>query len=87
MDESESRYSDAVLQAVAAGNKIEAIKRLREETGLGLKEAKDEIDRLARTHQPTAPPPMAEQGGAGSVLKIAVVIIIVLAIYQFLFAD
>ena len=31
---------------VQQGNKIEAIKRYRERTGVGLKEAKDAIDRL-----------------------------------------
>ena len=31
-----------------AGRKIEAIKSLRERTGLGLKEAKDAVDRLER---------------------------------------
>jgi len=40
-----------VLQALRAGSKIEAIKRLREATGLGLKEAKDVVEghRGART--------------------------------------
>jgi large subunit ribosomal protein L7/L12 len=31
---------------VRAGRKIEAIKLLREQTGLGLKEAKDQVDEL-----------------------------------------
>ncbi|HEU5097444.1 MAG TPA: ribosomal protein L7/L12 [Roseiflexaceae bacterium] len=35
------------MHALAAqGNKIEAIKRYRELTGVGLKEAKDYVDRL-----------------------------------------
>jgi hypothetical protein len=33
-----------VMEALQQGNKIEAIKRLREQTGLGLKEAKDVVD-------------------------------------------
>jgi hypothetical protein len=33
-----------VLEALRRGNKIEAIKRLREQTGLGLKEAKDAVE-------------------------------------------
>ena len=33
-----------VLDALQAGNKIEAIRLLREATGLGLKEAKDWVD-------------------------------------------
>jgi ribosomal protein L7/L12 len=35
---------DSVLAALQRGNSIEAIKLLRESTGLGLKEAKDRID-------------------------------------------
>ena len=38
--------NDQVQHLVAQGNKIEAIKLIRERTGLGLKEAKDLVDRL-----------------------------------------
>jgi len=38
--------SEEVQQLVARGEKIEAIKRIREQTGLGLKEAKELVDRL-----------------------------------------
>jgi ribosomal protein L7/L12 len=34
------------LLALVGGNKIEAIKLVREHTGLGLKEAKDLVERL-----------------------------------------
>jgi ribosomal protein L7/L12 len=40
-----------VLAELARGNKIEAIKLLREQTGLGLKEAKDAVD-AAEVGQP-----------------------------------
>jgi hypothetical protein len=33
-----------VLEALRQGNKIEAIKRMREQAGLGLKEAKDAVE-------------------------------------------
>jgi large subunit ribosomal protein L7/L12 len=39
-------FSPAVLALVQQGNKIGAIKQYREETGLGLREAKDAIDSL-----------------------------------------
>jgi ribosomal protein L7/L12 len=39
-------FSPAVLALVQRGNKIGAIKQYREETGLGLREAKDAIDSL-----------------------------------------
>jgi len=35
-----------IVDLVRAGNKIEAIKRYRELTGVGLKEAKDAIDEM-----------------------------------------
>ena len=37
---------DEVRRLLAAGNKIQAIKRVRELTGIGLKEAKDYVDSL-----------------------------------------
>ncbi len=36
----------AINDAMARGNKIEAIKIVREATGLGLKESKEAVDRL-----------------------------------------
>lgn len=38
--------SQEVWRLAASGQKIQAIKRLREETGMGLKAAKDVVDRL-----------------------------------------
>jgi ribosomal protein L7/L12 len=35
-----------VLDLIASGNKIQAVKRYRELTGAGLKEAKDAVDRI-----------------------------------------
>ena len=48
MDSAPNAYPSAVKNAVDAGHKIEAIKLYREENSVGLKEAKDAIDRLAR---------------------------------------
>ena len=42
------RFDPRVQQAVQDGNLIEAIKTYRELTGVGLSEAKDAIDSLAR---------------------------------------
>ncbi|WP_395094637.1 ribosomal protein L7/L12 [Armatimonas sp.] len=56
----------SVLQALEAGNTLEAIKRLHRETSLGLKESKDAIDAYthgtgsvptARSTPLSAPPP------------------------------
>jgi len=40
--------ADSIEALVAAGRKIEAIKQLREESGMGLREAKEAIDAIAR---------------------------------------
>ena len=81
-------FSDEVIAAVDNGNKIEAIKRLREETGLGLKEAKHAIDALARDRrgvtQTTAG--MPEEGGAGGAVRLVVLIVAVLVVYFYFFA-
>ncbi len=39
---------EKVKQLIRAGKKIDAVKLVRERTGLGLEEAKSEVDRLAR---------------------------------------
>lgn len=43
----QSGVSDMVRQLALQGNKIAAIKLLRDESGLGLREAKDIVDGLA----------------------------------------
>jgi hypothetical protein len=41
-----SQQNDAIIQQLQIGRKIEAIKLMREQRGLGLKEAKEEVDKL-----------------------------------------
>ncbi|QJR15902.1 ribosomal protein L7/L12 [Usitatibacter palustris] len=50
----------AVAEALKAGNKIEAIKRLRVVTGLGLKEAKDWIEAHENPGAATSSPQSGE---------------------------
>ena len=75
-----------VCAAMDAGNKIEAIKRLRAATGLGLKEAKDRIDSAGSeipsgvwkaAHRPSAVqvPPGSPKAMAVVALLIAIVVI------------
>ena len=81
--------SDDVIAAVDAGRKIEAIKILREETGLGLAEAKGVVDQLAREREGAAGAahaPMQEVGGAGSMIKMVVLIAVILVVYFYFFA-
>jgi len=88
VNDSQRSYSDEVLAAVDSGQKIEAIKRLREEAGLGLREAKHEIDALARERRgdPAVTANMPEEGGAGGVVKLVLLIAAVLAVYFYFFA-
>jgi hypothetical protein len=81
-------FSDEVIAAVDSGHKIEAIKILREETGLGLKEAKEVIDVLARArkNESGADMGMTEEGGAGGMIKMVVIIAVILGVYFYFFA-
>ena len=86
MEEKDRHYPAAVLEAVDAGRKIDAIKLLREESGLGLKEAKQEIDQLAIIRRPQSRA-MPEQGGAGAIVTILLVGAGLFAVYWFVFAN
>jgi hypothetical protein len=44
-----------VESLIAAGRKIEAIKLLREETGIGLREAKEAVEEISRDRSPARP--------------------------------
>ena len=79
----EEKLSEPVMQAVRSGRTIQAIKQLRMETGLGLKEAKEIIDRetdayrLANPHAPMVPESTRWP-------KVIVVVLIALALYWYL---
>ena len=89
MIESQYDIPDAVFEAAASGQKIKAIKILRIETGLGLKEAKDIVDALDLPATPTAAqvPAMTEEGGAGGFYKLIAVIIALLILYSVFFVE
>lgn len=72
-DELTPEQRQAFAHALYAGRKIEAIKQLRELSGLGLKESKDIIDRLEtdlRAQHPDKFAP-ARKDGAGCILVLA----------------
>lgn len=77
---------DTVLQALAQGHKIEAIRLLREHAGIGLKEAKDRVDALDVSRQRPAdglaPGEMSRKTGA--LTWVAVAAIAALGIYAYL---
>lgn len=70
-----------VHAALVGGNKIEAIRLLREHTDLGLKEAKDAVEAsdAHRTAQPAGAPGEIPRSGNGSwwMLAVAVVVVVV----------
>jgi len=89
VDEQQFTFSEEVLAAVDAGRKIEAIKILREKTGIGLADAKHAIDALSRERRndPVIAAGMTEEGGAGGMIKMIVIIAIVLGVYFYFFAS
>ncbi|MBM4784177.1 MAG: hypothetical protein GQE15_41435 [Archangiaceae bacterium] len=50
--------ASSVQALLREGRKIEAIKLYREQTGLGLKEAKDAVEAMEQGAQALAPPPL-----------------------------
>lgn len=76
-----SGLSAEALAALHEGRKIDAIKILREERGLGLKEAKDEVDTYLRDHPELAS--MQKSGSAvGCFAWIGLIAIVGYLLYQ-----
>lgn len=74
-----------VIAAIKQGRKIEAIKILRESSGIGLANAKVLVDRAWRIHGPPKPiPSFADQpNGLSSLGKSLAVILLLAAVYYF----
>ena len=90
MNESQYDIPDAVFEAAASGQKIKAIKILRLETGLGLKEAKEIIDALdlpAKKAGDANLPAMQEEGGASGFYQLIAIIVALLILYSVFFAQ
>ncbi len=58
-----SSLPEAAITTLAAGNKVEAIKIVREATGLGLKEAKDAVAQFVPGDRPFRAPARPAAGG------------------------
>lgn len=65
-----NRYEE-IADLIRQGRKLEAIKLLRETTGIGLKEAHDEIDRLTAALGSEEPPPPAHRSSTGLSNEVA----------------
>ena len=66
-----------VVDALQRGQKIEAIKLMREQTGLGLKEAKDAVDRYQQMYHPPDGLSPGQVGDTGSGIWWVVVLVLV----------
>ena len=79
-----SGMSIAAISALHRGNKIEAIKIVREERNIGLKEAKDAVEDYVRTHpaiQASMDAAQAEAKRSVSLWLAALVVLALLAYY------
>jgi hypothetical protein len=74
-----------VIRAIKDGRKIEAIKMLREATGLGLANAKVLVDRASRVHGPKKPMPYAvkESSGNGKLIVSLIAVAILAGAYYY----
>ena len=74
-----------VLQAIAEGRKVVAIKLLREATGLGLANAKVLVDRAASRHADNNPRlrGMSEEGNTGRLLGVLALLAAVFFLYRY----
>ena len=73
-----AKLPSEVITAIEEGHKIEAIKRLREAKGLGLKEAKQEVDAYMDANPSIRQP----KSGANGLIFIVVVGLLGYAAYQ-----
>ena len=64
------------LVAIRSGRKIEAIRVLREQTGMGLAEAKSVVDRASRSTGPQMPRMAAGREDSGLLRLLAVVVVL-----------
>lgn len=71
-----------VVAAIRSGHKIEAIKKLREVRGLGLKEAKDLVDLYCSQNNIES---VSTSGSTASLGLVILVCVIGFLLYQFIF--
>ncbi|WP_283630464.1 ribosomal protein L7/L12 [Shewanella baltica] len=71
-----------VVAAIRSGHKIEAIKKLREVRGLGLKEAKDLVDLYCSQNNIES---VSTSGSTASLGLVILISVIGFLLYQFIF--
>ena len=89
MPETSRPFPPAAVAALSSGNKIEAIKIVREEWGIGLKDAKDAVEAYVQT-QPALAATMQEATASskrGCITWLVVLALLGAAAYYFLSAQ
>lgn len=83
---SDTEMPAEVLRAIEQGRKIEAIKILRERTGLGLANAKVLVEKIARQHAELTPRPALTESGSGlpRLLMSLLLAVLMFAVYRHL---
>ncbi|MEX2123644.1 MAG: ribosomal protein L7/L12 [Woeseia sp.] len=81
----ENNLPPAVIRAIEQGRKVEAIKLLREATGIGLANAKVLVDKAAWQHAPKKPAPrmVAEHSNLGRLLKTLLIAALAFVFYRY----
>jgi hypothetical protein len=82
---SDSELPPEVVKAITQGRKIEAIKLLREATGIGLANAKVLVDRAVRRHAEINPqmPNSIKEVGSGKLVGLTLLLVIAYGLYRF----
>ncbi len=82
--DTESDLPPEVIRAIEQGRKIEAIKLLREATGIGLANAKVLVDRAFREHRPKPAMPdlVTEESGIGKLLMMLAIVAVAFFLYH-----
>lgn len=82
-DPNPQETSKRVREEMFAGNKIQAIKLYREQTGVGLKEAKDAVEKLEAELRASSPELFAKppaSGGCGLTVLCALAVVLWLCV-------
>lgn len=80
----ETGLPDDVVAEIHANRKIEAIKRLREQRGIGLKEAKDAVDRyISQLPQGAIRPTQRTDSGLGRLLVVGAGAMAIYLLYNY----
>ncbi|MBI1367819.1 MAG: hypothetical protein GC162_04110 [Planctomycetes bacterium] len=71
-DEQMQKLLDQIEADLFAGRKIQAIKIYREHTGVGLKEAKEEVEKIEAGLRATSPEKFAKAPGCAAMIALMI---------------